>query len=219
MPAITVSAGYGAGGSQVAKGLADRLGFRLLDRAISSLVAQQLNVTVDEAEEGMQKRGFVEKFFGPLAAMSGAVVSSDEDAAIDAALIADNDQVFRQSAERIMRAALPAGAVILGRGGAAALHGEPGVLTVRLYGPKDRRIAHAARVEGIDAATAAERLPQVDKARAHYVRRLYGRDIDDCALFDLQLDSTLIPTATCIDIVALAFDAVLARQPAAAGPE
>lgn len=209
MPAVTVSAAYGTGGSQVARGLAERLGYQLLDRAISSQVAQQLNVTVDEAEEGTQRRGFVQKFFGPLAAMSGAVVSSDEDAAIDAALIADNDQVFRQSAERIMREAVPAGAVILGRAGAAALHGRPDVLTVRLFGPKDRRIAHAARVEGIDAATAAARLPQVDKARAHYLRHLYGCDVDDPGLFDLQIDSTLIPTDTCIEIIALAFAAML----------
>lgn len=208
MPAVTVSAGYGAGGSQVARGLAERLGYQLLDRAISSQVAQQLNVTVEEAEAGGQRRGFVERFFGPLAAMSGAVVSSDEDAAIDAALIADNDQVFRQSAERIMRDALPAGAVILGRAGAAALHGLPGVLTVRLFGPRERRIAHAARVEGVDTETAAARLPQVDKARAHYVRRLYGCDVDDPALFDLQIDSTLIPTDTCVEIIALAFGAI-----------
>lgn len=208
MPAVTVSAGYGAGGSQVARGLAERLGYQLLDRAISSQVAQQLNVTVEEAEAGGQRRGFVERFFGPLAAMSGAVVSSDEDAAIDAALIADNDQVFRQSAERIMRDALPEGAVILGRAGAAALHGVPGVLTVRLYGPSERRIAHAARVEGVDTETAAARLPQVDKARAHYVRRLYGCDVDDPALFDLQIDSTLILTDTCVEIIALAFGAI-----------
>ena len=208
MPAVTVSAGYGAGGSQVARGLAERLGYQLLDRAISSQVAQQLNVTVEEAEAGGQRRGFVERFFGPLAAMSGAVVSSDEDAAIDAALIADNDQVFRQSAERIMRDALPAGAVILGRAGAAALHGLPGVLTVRLFGPRERRIAHAARVEGVDTETAAARLPQVDKARAHYVRRLYGCDVDDPALFDLQIDSTLIPTDTCVEIIAVAFGAI-----------
>lgn len=208
MPAITVSAGYGAGGSQVARGLSERLGYRLLDRAISSQVAEQLHVTVAEAEDGMQRRGLVGRFFGPLAAMSSSVVGSDDDAALDAGLIADNDQVFRQSAERIMRDALPGGAVILGRAGAAAFHGLPGVLTVRLFGPRDRRIEHAARVEGVDAETAAARLPKVDKARAHYVRRLYRRDIDDPALFDLQIDSTLIPATTCIELVALAFEAM-----------
>jgi cytidylate kinase len=205
MPAVTVSAAYGAGGSQVARGLSERLGFRLLDRAISSQVAQRLNVSVDEAEEGSQRRGFVGKFFGPLAAMSGGVVSSDEWAAIDAALIADNQQVFRLSAERIMRDALPEGAVILGRAGAAALHGTPGVLTVRLFGPRDRRIAHAAEIEGVSVETAAARLPQVDKARAHYVRRLYRCDVDDPSLFDLQIDSTLVATDACVEIIALAF--------------
>ena len=212
MPAITVSAAYGTGGSQIARALAERLGYRLLDRAISSRVAEQLNVSVGEAEQGTQRRGVVARFFGPLAAMSGALVSSEDSTAIDAALIADNDQVFRYSTERIMREAAAEGAVILGRAGAAALHGQTGVLTVRLFGPKDRRIAHAADVEAVDTDTAAARLPQVDKARARYVRHLYGCDIDDPNLIDLQIDSTLIPTTACIEIITLAYTAMSAPQ-------
>lgn len=44
MPAVTVSAGYGARGSQVARGLSERLRYRLRDRAISSQVAGDPNV-------------------------------------------------------------------------------------------------------------------------------------------------------------------------------
>lgn len=218
MPAVTLSAAYGTGGSQVARGLAERLGYPLLDRAISAEVAQRLNVSVAEAEKGSKKRSFAERFYGPLSAMSDAVVSSDEQDAINAALIVDNDQVFRQSAENIMRAAVPGGAVILGRAGAAALHGLPDVLTVRLFGDRQRRTARAAVVEAVDAETAAIRLAQVDKARARYVRHLYGRDIDDPDLYDLQIESTLVPAETCIEIIAMAFAAFLDAQRPVGGP-
>ena len=50
MPGVTISAGYGAGGSVVAPHVAKLLGFPLLDRAISSHVADQLHVSVKEAE-------------------------------------------------------------------------------------------------------------------------------------------------------------------------
>ncbi len=212
MPALTLSAAYGTGGSQIARGLSQRLDYSLLDRAISAEVAQHLNVSVAEAEKGSKKRSFAEKFYGPLSAMSDAVVSPDEQDAINAALIADNDQVFRQSAENIMRAAVAGGAVILGRAGAAALHGLPEVFTVRLFGAKQRRIAHAAIVEVVDLDTAAARLIEVDKARARYVRHLYRRDIDDPELYDMQLDSTLVPAETCIDVIATAFTAFLAAE-------
>jgi cytidylate kinase len=209
MPALTLSAGYGTGGSQIARALAQRLSYQLMDRAITSAVAEQLNLSVEEAGRGARSRSLAEKFFGPLATMSGAVVGSDEQAAANTALTAGNDQVFRQSAEHIMRAALPNGAVILGRAGAAALHGLPEVLTVRLFGPRQRRAAHAAAVEAVDLDVAEARLTEVDQARARYVRRLYGCDIDDPELYDVQIDSTLIPANSCVEVIATAFRAFL----------
>jgi cytidylate kinase len=207
MPAVTISAGYGAGGSVVARAVAERLGFRLLDRAISSQVAEKLQVTVSEAEDATVKRSFAERFFGVLAPMAGGVVG-DPDGALEAALPAQESELFREQAEAIMRQALPDGAVILGRAGAAALRDEPVVLRVRLFGPKRARVAQAARVEGVDEQTAARRMDDVDRARAHYVRRLYNCDIDDPALYHLQIDSTLVPLETCAEIITAAFTAV-----------
>ncbi len=209
MPAVTISAGYGAGGSSVARAVAGRLGFQLLDRAISSTVAEQLACTVEEAEGGELKRSFAERFFGVLAPMAGGVVGgSDPDGVLESAMPVQDGVMFREQAEAIIRRALPDGAVILGRAGAAALRDEPDVLRVRLFGPPEARIARAAGVEGIDRETATRRLAEVDHARAHYVKRLYGCDIDEPALYHLHLDSTAIPLDTCADIVLAAFAAV-----------
>jgi cytidylate kinase len=204
MPAVTISAGYGAGGSVVARAVAERLGYPLLDRAISSQVAEKLQVTVDEAQDATMKRSFAERFFGVLAPMAGGVVA-DPDGALEAALPAQEGELFREQAEAIMRAALPAGAVILGRAGSAALRAEPGVLRVRLFGPRPARIARAARIEGVDEETAARRQTQVDRARAHYVKRLYNCDIDDPALYHLQIDTTVIGLEVCTDIIVAAY--------------
>ncbi len=100
-----------------------------------------------------------------------------------------------------MRQAMQTGAVILGRGGGAAFCAEPSVLRVRLFGPADARAAQAARIEDVDAATARRRLPEVDRARAQYVRRLYGADIDDPGLYHLQFDSTTVGLDACAAIV------------------
>ncbi len=154
MPGVTISAGYGAGGSIIAPEVARQLGLPLLDRAISSHVAARLRVTVREAEGGAIRR---------------------------------------------------AGAVILGRGGGAAFYEEPGVLRVRLFGPAQARAVQAARIEDLDASTARRRLPEVDRARAHYVRRLYGADIDDPALYHLQIDSTAVSLDACAAVIVAAY--------------
>lgn len=208
MAGVTISAGYGAGGSVVAPAVAERLGFRLLDRAISSRVAEQLHVSVAEAETGAVRRPLVERFFGVLAPLAGGVIGLGDDPAASAPLPMDDAAEFREQAEAIMLGALEQGAVILGRAGGAALRHRPDVLRVRLFGPPAARIEQAARLEGVDQKIAAERLVDVDSARAQYVHRLYGVDIDEPSLYHLHIDSTRVPLHICVDLVVTAFDAL-----------
>jgi cytidylate kinase len=215
MPGVTISGGYGAGGSVIAPRVASLLGLPLLDRAISSRVAAQLSVSVEEAEGGAVRRSFLE-ILAPLAA---GVLAVNTDAAPRDLAGSHEAGPFRDRAEAIMRTALASGAVILGRAGAAAFRAEPGVLRVRLFGPAEARIAQAARIESVDEATARRRLPEVDRARAQYVRRLYRADIDDPNLFHLHIDSTMLPLDHCADLIVAAYRAGVPQAPAAApGP-
>lgn len=206
MPGVTISAGYGAGGSMIAPAVARQLGLPLLDRAISSRVAAQLQVSVPEAEGGVIKRSGAGRFLAVLAPLAGGVLGAGTDCAPPEAFPPPDDAaLFREQAEAIMRKALVTGAVILGRAGGAAFRDEPGVLRVRLFGPEAARIAQAARIEDVDADTARQRLPEVDRARAQYVQRLYGTDIDDPDLYHLQIDSTVVPLDACVDLIAEAY--------------
>lgn len=206
MLGVTISAGYGAGGSVVAPAVAKLLGLPSLDRAISSEVAAQLHVTVAEAEEGECKRSVGERFLGLLAPLAGGVLGAGTDSApIEIAGLTDEALAFREQAELIMREALAGGAVILGRAGAAAFINEPDVLRVRLFGSVAGRIAQAAQLQAVDLDTARTRLPEVDRARAHYVRRLYRADVNDPRLYHLQLDSTALSTEICTQIIAQAY--------------
>jgi cytidylate kinase len=206
MPGVTISAGYGAGGSIVAPKLAERLGYPLLDRAISSRIAALLHVTVEEAQGGAIKRSLAERFFGSLAPLAGGVIGIGAEGEPDAPLPLDDAAQFRELAETIMFRALEDGAVILGRAGAAATRDRGDVFRVRLFGPEQARIEQAARLEGVDIEIAAQRLPEVDQARAQYVRRLYGCDIDDPQLFHLQIDGTAVPPDACVEIIATAYE-------------
>jgi cytidylate kinase len=211
MPGVTISAGFGAGGSVVAPTVADKLGLSLLDRAISSRVAAHLRVSLQEAEDGAVERSLKDRVFGLLAPLASGALGAGTDAAPpNAEPPPDEAADFRDQAEAIMRAALTEGAVILGRAGAAAFRGDPTVLRVRLFGPPEARIAQAGRIEGVDETTARRLLPEVDKARAHYVRRLYGVDVDDPDLFHIQLDSTVLTLESCAELVAAAYTSFIA---------
>jgi cytidylate kinase len=213
MPGVTISAGYGAGGSVIAPEVARQLGYPLLDRAISSHVATQLQVSVGEAEGAVIRRPLVDRFFSVLSPLAGGVLGAGTDGTPHNAAPPPNEAAFfRERAEAIMRDALASGAVILGRAGGAAFSREPGVLRVRLFGPLEARIAQAARIENVDVLTARQRQPRVDRARAQYVRRLYCVSIDDPELYHLQIDSTAVPLGTCADLIAAAYRSYLQAE-------
>jgi hypothetical protein len=81
MPGVTISAGYGAGGSIIAPEVARQLGLPLLDRAISSHVAAQLKVSVQEAEGAVIKRSGPGRFLAVLAPLAGGVLGAGTDCA------------------------------------------------------------------------------------------------------------------------------------------
>jgi cytidylate kinase len=203
MRGVTISAGYGAGGSVIAPAVAQRLDLPFLDRAISPAVLAQLN----ETEPGpVPERSFGDRMLSLLSPLAGGVLGAGTDAAPpDHASAADVAAAFREQAEATMRAAFATGAVVLGRAGSAAFRQQPGILRVRLYGPPDERIAQGARIEGVDEQTARTRLREVDKSQEHYVRRLYAVSIDDPTLFHLQLDSTALSLDGCADLIAAAY--------------
>ena len=99
------------------------------------------------------------------------------------------------------------GAVLLGRAGAVVLADHPGVFHVRLDGPEPRRIERARAIDGVDAATALDRLHETDSARSRYVQRLYGRDPADASLYHLLIDATVLPVDDVVQVVASAAEA------------
>lgn len=204
MPGVTISSSYGTGGSVIAPLVAQQLGLPLLDRAISAGVAAQLRVSLAEAEDAQFKRSRTDRFLSVLAPLAIGVLGT-EGTTPEAGVVGGDATPFRERAETIMLEALSTGAVILGRAGAAAFRGRPDILRVRLFGRLPDRLTHAASVQGIDRATAQERQPDVDHARAQYVRRLYNLDIDDPELYDLQVDSTRLPAETVADVIATAY--------------
>ena len=83
---------------------------------------------------------------------------------------------------------------------------------MRLVGATEARIAQGAQLEHVTLDEARQAQPEVDRARAHYVKRLYNVSIDDPALYDLHIDSTRVPLDTCAELIVLAYRALPPAQ-------
>ncbi|WP_320668787.1 cytidylate kinase-like family protein [Patulibacter defluvii] len=201
MTVITISASYGAGGSRIGPAVAERLGATFLDRAIPTEVSERLAVPLDDALRRDEALGSaLERLLvrlAPVAQVYGGG-SLERDELLD-------DRAYQQVTERVICERVRRGsAVVLGRAGAFALRDHPSALHVRLDGPRDRRLAQAMRIEGVDRETAERRLDQTDRAREAYVRHFYRCDPHDPAHYHLVIESTTIPFDACVDIVAAA---------------
>jgi cytidylate kinase len=197
-PVVTLSASYGAGGSQIGPALAERLGVEFIDRAIPARVAERLAVSLDTALAHDESLGdAIGRFastFAMLPELAGALAQAG---------VPDGED-YRHHTEEIIREHAARGAVVLGRAGALVLRDHPGALHVRLHGSLERRIEQAMRREGIDRAAAEQLRRDADRAREAYVRHFYGADARDPALYHLVVDSTRLEPAAVVDLIAAA---------------
>ena len=200
MTLVAISAAYGAGGSQIAPALAERLGVPFVDRAIPMAVADELDIAYDDAATLDRQLGLswlervLSGFVGgdtgvPSPAPAGTITSDD----------------FRRATEEaLVNQAATGMGVILGRGAVIVLREDPRALRVRLDGPADRRLEQAMRLGNTDRDTAERAMKRLDRVHFDYAKHFYGVELRDLSLYHLVLDSTALPFETCVDLIAAA---------------
>ena len=200
MSVVTVSASFGAGGPEIAPAVAERLGLAFHDRAIPATVAGRLGVPTAEAEANDET---VVRGLWRLVASLGTMPDPVGGVLPTAGLL--DERAYRDQTERVLaEIADGAGGVVLGRAAAMVLRDRPGVLHVRLDGPRDRRLAAAMAHTGLPEKEVAQLLSTNDRAREAYVRQFYRCDPRSAANYHLVVDSTALPYDTVVDLVVTA---------------
>ena len=202
MYVVTVSAAYGAGGTIIGPGIAERLGVPFLDRAVPAGVASGLGVSLEHAmARDEQPTGWLHRLL-----LSAAPRSNEYMLGYDPPRpVPLSDSEFVEHTEKVIRSTIArGGGVVLGRAGAAVLGEHPGALHVRLDGDPQRRARQAVRELGVTENQAREALERNDQARTAYVRQFYRLDPTDPSLYHLVIDSTRLPLSTCVDVITAA---------------
>ncbi len=200
MGVVTVSASFGAGGSEIGPAVAEALGLPFVDRAVPVGVARKLDVPLDLAEQRDERtdRGLwrVISSLALVPEMSGAGPLAYHTFA--------DEHAFREKTEEVLLELAAAGAVLLGRAAALVLAGRPDALHVRLDGPVDARVAAVTSRTGRPEAEVRRALRSNDAARAAYVRTFYRADPADARHYHLVLDTTAVPWDAAADLVVAA---------------
>ncbi|MEA2312408.1 MAG: hypothetical protein QOE28_2376 [Solirubrobacteraceae bacterium] len=213
MTLVTIAAYYGAGGSRIAPDLAQRLDVPFLGRPELPEPLASDEPRGREAEVACE--GFDTESGGLLSRLASMAVAWGTPAGLTIEdLLPDEARRRELDREVLAFSSGGGGGVILGRGAAVLLRDTPGALHVLLDGPAEARVRQAMAIEEIDRRTAERRLARLDRFRRAYLEGLYGVSVREPGVFHLVLDSTAVPLADCVELIA---DAARRRARTAVG--
>jgi cytidylate kinase len=185
---ITISRQYGAGGSEVARRVAEALGWRVVDNELVERVAARAGLP-PERVAAMDERcaTFVERLARTLSAATPDIFPPPDTAAAVAEL-SEHDLV-RITEAVVSEIAAMGRVVLVGRAAPAVLEQQGDALHVKLVAPRPFRIQIAADRLNCSPAHAARVLDETDKMRARYSREHYRRNWDDPVNFHLVINT------------------------------
>jgi len=182
---LTVNREFGSGGGRIAQTIAEKLGWKLLDRDIIDAIAYAAHVDLSVV------RHYDEHVDSWLRRLNQAAMRS---AALAAGLELRENAVFDAEAmvkltEKIVEQAYSEGnCVVVGRGAQCILQHKPDVYHVFVYAPiKDRILRLRTRLE--KGANIEQRIRTVDGERAKYLQQYFGKSWCNLHLYDLMISS------------------------------
>ncbi len=182
---LTVSREFGSGGGRIASLVAERLGWKLLDRKLIEDIACAAHVDFnlvshyDERVESWLSRINRNAIRASAALAIGVVMEKD---CFDANAMAE---LTRQV---VGQAYAEGNSVIVGRGAQCILESKPDAFHVFVYAPtQDRERRVRMRLE--PGVNIEQRIRVVDAERAHYLQQRFGKAWYDPHLYDLMIAS------------------------------
>src|SRR5438876_12310907 len=190
-PVITVTRQYGSGGSDIARLVAERLGWELVDNQFVEEVARRAGVSPDEVARREERApGLLERLARTLAVASPEMYISTGGSPPP---VETEEEELVKMAERVIAEAAAEGRVVLvGRGAQAVLATRPNALHVYVVASKPFRRKVAIERLGVDAAKVDKVIDETDQQREEYVHGHYGRDRQDLTQYDLVLNAERI---------------------------
>jgi cytidylate kinase len=193
---ITVSREFGAGGSDLARLLGERLGWLVLDHELVFRCAKRLNIDTAAVERMHECPPSL------LARLSAALLVSPPDApGIDTSHLLRIDSIAEAAHESIREAADNPPLIVVGHGTQCLFAQRRDALHVRLFAPLDVRVTRLRDRYGWTAAVASAKARQMDDDRRRYVQRYFHQDLREPLLYDVQINTGRVSIEEAVNMV------------------
>ncbi len=182
---IAISRALGAGGEEIGRMVAAKMGLRYADEEIIVKAAEKAGVSPETIAKAESAPGLLDRILDSLAktpmmaeTMSLPPVVQEMPVAYEALI----EQVVRETAAQ-------GNVVIVGHGASIPLAGTSGLLRVLVTAPAEVRVSRLAQAQGTDVGKARKVISHSDGQRRAYLRRFYGVGEERADRYDLVVNT------------------------------
>jgi cytidylate kinase len=185
---ICVSHATGAGGEELGKQVADKLGYLYVDEEIVSRAAAEGGLEPRDIADEERRKSFASRFLDVLADSGGdaLTLSTPSAASMGAVSAADVRSLIR---ETVTQTAGRGNVVIVAHAASFALDPGSGTLRVLVTASPAVRAKRIAASDGLDAAEAERMVKDSDAGRRDYLKRFYSVDRESPTDYDLVVNT------------------------------
>ncbi len=188
---VTIGREFGAGGYEIGRRLAEKLGVPFYDRQLDEMAAELSGLGMEKVEEleSHMERELVYDFKNAAYDMTNGALSPEE------RLFVAQTAVIRRIAST------DESCVIMGRCADWVLSSDPNCFRIFVNARPDVRVRRTMAKYGLDEAEARRQMEATDFSRARHYRRFTGRDYGKQEYYHLGLDSGMLGTEESVAVV------------------
>ncbi len=202
---VCISHNTGAGGSEIGRLVAQRLGFRYVDEDLVAHAAAKGGVAPSDIADEERRKSFLSRLLNELArggsaeawAALGYVPS-------DAERGPTSDEVRRLLREAIEETAARGDAVIVSHAASHAISARSDPLRVFVTASPQTRITRLCDVDRLEEPSAARAIKEADAARADYLKRFHEVDAEEPTQYDIVLNTDQLSIEEAAELVSAA---------------
>ena len=202
---VCISHATGAGGSEIGRLVAQRLGFRYVDEDLVAQAAAKGGVDPGDIADEERRKSFLKRLLDELArsgsaegwAALGYVPSHAEQGRT-------GDEVRALLREAIEETAATGDAVIVSHAASHAISARTDALRVLVTASPRTRITRLCELDKLEEPAAARAIKDADVARADYLKRFHEVDREEPTQYDIVLNTDQLSIEEAAELVSAA---------------
>lgn len=205
---LCISHTDGAGGEQIGRDVAARLGFRYVNEEIILEAARLARVDPAVIAATEQKQTFLQRILDSLSSAQEALGPAALAAGFAVPIVpeaftrrADRDDLRSLIRAAIHEVARSGDAVIVAHAASFALVGKPNVLRVLVTAPDRVRMRRIGKKSGLPEAEAEDVMHKGDRARREYLRTFYDIDEELPTHYDMTVNTEVLSAAQATECI------------------